>query len=101
MVLQTLPVDGDCVIDCSYDDVSDFSEGFAIVTINGKRGVVAKDGNLVVPCLYDNIEYWLDMELFVAVVYGSNGACVRYYYDLNAGYLGNGKVQRTEDYFEF
>lgn len=38
-----------------YDEVGEFSNGVAQVKLNGKIGIVDKEGNEVVPCKYDNL----------------------------------------------
>jgi|GEM_PF-5037946 len=36
-----------------YDGYSRFSEGLAVVSKDGKYGVINKDGKEIVPCIYD------------------------------------------------
>ena len=82
------------MIPCRDDGASNFSDGFARVVRNGKYGFIDKTGKQVVPRLYDHVEYWSDMDIFVAVVNGTDDACIRYYYDGKGALLGRGKVQR-------
>ena len=44
--------------------------------------------------MYDDVEYWSDMDIFIAVVKGTNDCCIRYYYDGKGALLGKGKVQK-------
>ena len=44
---------GNVVIQCEYDDVEDFKEGFARVSNDGKYGYINKTGKLVVPIIYE------------------------------------------------
>lgn len=44
--------------------------------------------------MFDSVEYWPDMDIFVAVVEGTNDCCIRYYYDGKGALLGKGKVQK-------
>lgn len=38
-----------------YDEMGEFSNGVAQVKLNGKKGIVDKNGNEVVPCKYNNL----------------------------------------------
>ena len=44
------------VVLCQYDKTGDFNEGMAIVSLNGKYGVVDALGKEIVSCKYDIIE---------------------------------------------
>lgn len=44
---------GNLVIDCIYDFVGGFQEGFSNVIKNGKCGFIDTKGNLVIDCIYD------------------------------------------------
>lgn len=49
---------GDMVIDSIYAAATDFTEGRAIVTLrSGKKGVINRKGEYVIPPLYDDIEF--------------------------------------------
>ena len=61
---------------------------------NEKYGFIDKKGKQVIPCLYDDVEYWSDMDVFVAVVNGTDDNCIRYYYDGKGSLLGKGRVQK-------
>ena len=41
------------VIPCKYNYANSFSEGLAVVDLNGKRGFIDKTGREVIPCKYD------------------------------------------------
>lgn len=45
---------GKMVIPCIYDDVWNFSEGLAMVTLDDKCGYIDQTGKEIVPCIYDN-----------------------------------------------
>ena len=47
---------GNTVILCKYDDAWSFSEGLALVKLNGKWGFIDKQGHTVIPCKYDNAD---------------------------------------------
>ena len=42
-------------IECKWDSISDFYQGYASVTLNRKFGVITSHGNIIVPVLYDMI----------------------------------------------
>lgn len=44
---------GELVIDCNYDEVSDFSGGYAAVKENKKAGIIDEEGKTVVDFKYD------------------------------------------------
>ena len=44
--------DDSVVIPAKYDDAGDFSEGLALVKINGKYGFIDKTGSLVIPAIF-------------------------------------------------
>jgi len=54
-----------------YDDIGTFSEGFAIVKLNGKYGYIDETGKEVTPLKYDNVEIFHDGLAFVRL----NGKC--------------------------
>ena len=54
---KTNPILEKQTISCRYDQVGDFSEGLAMVEINGKRGYVDKNGCEVISCKYDKFKY--------------------------------------------
>ena len=42
-----------------YEDINcSFSDGMALVRMNGKRGFINKEGKLVIPCKYDFADYF-------------------------------------------
>ena len=47
--------DGVEIIPCKYNDVGDFSNGYASVQIGSKWGFINKNGKEVIPCIYDEI----------------------------------------------
>ncbi len=47
---------GEIVIPLKYDNAYDFSEGLAIVKLNGKYGFIDKTGKEVIPLKYDNAD---------------------------------------------
>lgn len=49
-------VDGQIVIEPTYNQACGFSEGMAAVKLNNKWGFINKDGAIVVPCEYDEVE---------------------------------------------
>ena len=49
-------VNGQIVIEPSYEQAYSFSDGMAAVNINGKWGFINVDGVIVVPCEYDKVE---------------------------------------------
>jgi len=51
-----LAADGSVRILPIYDDAADWVDGRCIVTQNGKKGVLADDGQLIVPCQYSDIK---------------------------------------------
>ena len=46
-------IQGDIVVSCKYEDAGNFSEGLAVVKLNGKWGYIDKLGHEVIPCKYD------------------------------------------------
>lgn len=49
-------VDGQIVIEPTYEQAYRFSEGMAAVKLNGKWGFINSEGIFVVPCEYDEVE---------------------------------------------
>ena len=45
---------GEEVIPCIYDDVSNFSDGLACVSLNMKYGYINKHGDIVIPLVYNS-----------------------------------------------
>ena len=43
------------VVPCKYDEVNDFHEGMAKVSLNGKFGYIDKSGKVIIPLKYDEI----------------------------------------------
>lgn len=57
-----LNMDGDRIIPCRWDGVESFKDGMAVVKVKSgawdyKSGVIDKDNNLLIPTLYDSLEY--------------------------------------------
>ena len=52
---------GRWVIKPKFDYASYFSEGLAVVKINGKRGVIDKQGNLIVKPKFDDVTVYKDI----------------------------------------
>ena len=50
--------DGVIVIPAIYNYASDFSEGLALVRLNGKFGIVDKTGREIIPPKYDEVRYF-------------------------------------------
>lgn len=46
---------GKLLFNKQFDEVNIFYEGFAVVKTNGKCGFVNTSGELVIPCIYDDI----------------------------------------------
>lgn len=49
-------VDGQIIIEPTYEQAYGFSEGMAAVKLNGKWGFINSEGIIVVPCEYDEVE---------------------------------------------
>lgn len=41
------------VLECIYDEIEDFKEGYAVVKIGKKRGLIDETGKVIVECKYD------------------------------------------------
>jgi len=72
---------GRVVIPPKYDEAAEFSNGYAVVTLNKKSGVIDKTGKLTVPLVYDTIIG----EVYKGVVPFCSGNCS---YDSNDGRWG-------------
>lgn len=51
-----ISVDGQIVIEPTYEQAYRFSDGMAAVKLNGKWGFINSEGIIVVPCEYDEVE---------------------------------------------
>lgn len=51
-----ISVNGQIVIEPTYEEVYGFSEGMAAVKLNNKWGFINTNGAIVIPCEYDNVE---------------------------------------------
>lgn len=51
-----ISVDGEIVIEPTYEQAYGFSDGMAAVKLNGKWGFINSEGIIVVPCEYDEVE---------------------------------------------
>lgn len=51
-----ISVDGEIVIEPTYEQAYGFSDGMAAVKLNGKWGFINAQGIIVVPCEYDEVE---------------------------------------------
>ena len=51
-----ISVDGEIVIEPTYEQAYGFSDGMAAVKLNGKWGFINSEGIIVVPCEYDKVE---------------------------------------------
>ncbi|MFA4985242.1 MAG: WG repeat-containing protein [Candidatus Brocadiia bacterium] len=60
--------DGKPLNDALYDDVGDFRKGLAGVETAGKHGILAANGKLVVPCVYDALHFDRDRQIAWAKV---------------------------------
>lgn len=49
-------VDGEIVIEPTYEQAYGFSDGMAAVKLNGKWGFINSEGTIIVPCEYDEVE---------------------------------------------
>ena len=49
-------VDGQVIIEPTYEQVYGFSEGMAAIKLNNKWGFINTNGTIVIPCEYDNVE---------------------------------------------
>jgi len=43
------------VVPAVYDDIESFENGYAIVGLDGKKGVIDANGKLTIPCIYDEV----------------------------------------------
>jgi hypothetical protein len=85
------------VVPPKYDVVGDFSEGFAIVELNGKYGFVDMKGKEVVPLKYDNVGDF--SEGFAGVRLGDKRGKVdkngKEYWDMTRDYSTTGETIST------
>lgn len=48
---------GQEIISCNYDDADDFDGGIAIIKISGKKGGIDMHGSIVIPAIFDAIDW--------------------------------------------
>ena len=49
--------EGKIIVDANYDKIEPFSDnGYSIVALNGKKGVINQTGDLILPALYEDVE---------------------------------------------
>jgi hypothetical protein len=51
---------GNELIKPAYEYVDEFSEGYCVVSANGKSGYINRNGSLAMPCVYDEAEKFSD-----------------------------------------
>lgn len=47
--------EGNEIVPCTYNSISSYCEGRAVVKKNGKYGFINKQGQEIVPCIYDDV----------------------------------------------
>ena len=56
--------EGDVTISPQFEHATNFHRGYATVKINGKKGLINKQGEVVIPCQYNSIDYLKTDNLF-------------------------------------
>lgn len=77
----------DLVIEKKYDWAGTFYSDYAVVELNGKRGLINKNGEIVIPLIHDNVQHIFDVK-DQSAIYTSN------YGDYSSNYFkvtNNGK----------
>lgn len=77
----------DLVIEKKYDWAGTFHSDYAVVGLNGKRGLINKNGEIVIPLIHDNVQHIFDVK-DESAIYTSN------YGDYSSNYFevtNNGK----------
>jgi hypothetical protein len=69
-----------------YEDVSDFKNGFAIIKLNNKMGIINRKSNLVGEKIWDNVSFFSNYYFICnkedkQVIIDSNGIEVSQYFD--------------------
>lgn len=61
---------GELVIDCIYDELTDFAEGYAVAVLNGLAGVIDRNNNVIIDFEWDWIEWDCIYSVFIVTLNG-------------------------------
>lgn len=72
----------DLVIEKKYDWAGDFNSDYAVVELNGKRGLINKNGEIVIPLIHDNVLHIFEVKDESAIYTSNYGVYSSNYFEV-------------------